>query len=88
MTKPIRTFAEAMEDIRKNAPSKAMFNIMGYEVELERDKCQNYEDACRHIADQAPPELIKEMNELEDEEYVETMGALMTRIYVKFGDLK
>jgi hypothetical protein len=84
MTK-IRTFAEAMEAKKQNSPEEATFNIMGYNVSLKKTECQNYENTCKHIAEQAPPELLADMTKLDEEEYVNVVGSVMSSIYAKFG---
>lgn len=86
MSKKIRTFQEAMDDIRKNAPESAVFNILGYNVELNRECCTNYEGVCKNIREKAPDELFREMNELSPEEFVEVLGSLISRVQLTFGE--
>ena len=85
MTKIIPTFEEFMATVQENAPEKATFNIMGYDVELESAKCKDYDSICKHIADKAPPELLTKMNQMQEEEYVSILGGTLTSIYAKFG---
>lgn len=81
----MRTLEEAIAEIRANAPNKATFNVHGYDVELDKDKCQGYKDACQHFTEVAPLELLDKMNQMSDEDYIETLGSLMGKIHAKFG---
>lgn len=86
MSKKIRTFQEAMDDIRNNAPESAVFNILGFNVELNRECCSTYEGLCKNIQKNAPAELLRHMNDLDPEEFVEVLGSVVCNVQMIFGN--
>ncbi len=84
MTK-IRTFQEAMQALKKDSPERAVFHVLGFELTLEKAQCKDYNSTCAHILAQAPAELIAQMNAMPNDDYIETLGALITNIYTTFG---
>jgi hypothetical protein len=84
MTK-IRTFEEAMQDLKGKAPDQAVFHVLGFELTLNKAQCKDYNSTCAHILAQAPEELIAQMNAMPNDDYIETLGALITNIYTTFG---
>ena len=58
--------------------------ILGYELPFSQDKCKNFGDIAKIIAEQAPEELLAKLNQLPKDEFVDLMADIWLKVS---GDL-